>query len=108
ALLDRDPEAAFDHLAEAITQARFVGHRLVEGVALVSTCSLRARVGGMAEAMQTFDEVIRHWQGLADRTHQLTTLRNLVVLLARADAPAEAAELLGAVRRSDIPTFGEE
>ena len=45
---------------------------------------------------------------LADRTHQLTTLRNLAVLLERADEPDAAAELLGAVDRTDVPTYGEE
>lgn len=107
-VLDRDPDAAFAHLAEAVALARSVGHRMVEGVSLVSICSLRARVGDLDAALRTFREVITHWLGLADRTHQLTTLRNLVALLERAGAAEATAELLGAVARDDIPTYGEE
>jgi hypothetical protein len=44
---------------------------------------------------------------LGDHTHQLTTLRNLAVLLQRAGAAEAAAELLGALERDDS-TYGEE
>jgi hypothetical protein len=52
-------------------------------------------------ALSQFAEVIDHWAKLADNTHQLTTLRNLAVLLRRASAPQAAAELLGALERDD-------
>ena len=99
------PIAAYD---EALALAEQGGDRLLGGVALVSSCSLRARVGDVARSLSSFAEAIRHWEQLADRTHQLTTLRNLAVLLERADEPEAAAELLGAVDRTDVPTYGEE
>jgi hypothetical protein len=65
-------------------------------------------VGDLSRSLSSFAEAIWHWEELADRTHQLTTLRNLAVLLERADEPDAAAELLGAVDRTDVPTYGEE
>jgi len=103
-----DPERAFAAYDEALALAEAVGNRLLAGVALVSSCSLRARVGDVGRSLSSFAEAIRHWEELADRTHQLTTLRNLAVLLERADEPEAAAELLGAVDRTDVPTYGEE
>jgi predicted ATPase len=103
-----DPEGAFTAYDDALAMAGDVGNRLLGGVALVSSCSLRARVGDVGRSLSTFAEAIRHWEELADRTHQLTTLRNLAVLLERADEPDAAAELLGAVDRTDVPTYGEE
>jgi hypothetical protein len=44
---------------------------------------------------------------LGDHTHQLTTLRNLAVLLQRANAATAAAELLGTLER-DESTYGDE
>ena len=51
---------------------------------------------------------MRHWLHVANTTQQLTTLRNLAVLLQRTDAPEALADLLGTVDRSDVPTYGEE
>jgi hypothetical protein len=103
-----DPDGAFAAYDDALALAEGVGNRLLGGVALVSSCSLRARVGDVERSLSSFAEAIRHWERLADRTHQLTTLRNLAVLLERADEPEAAAELLGAVDRTDVPTYGEE
>jgi hypothetical protein len=77
-------------------------------VALVSSCALRARAGDVAPAVRTFDTAIRHWQRLAATTHQLTTLRNLPVLLRRIDEPDLAAELVGLVQHDTVPTYGAE
>ncbi|MGH8985266.1 MAG: ATP-binding protein, partial [Acidimicrobiia bacterium] len=106
-LADRDPEAALASYDEAITLAREVDSRFVEGVSLVSSCALQARVGDVTSALAQFADAIQHWIDLADYTHQLTTLRNLAVLLQRADAAEAAAELLGALGRDDS-TYGEE
>jgi predicted ATPase/DNA-binding SARP family transcriptional activator len=103
-----DDSAAFHAYDEALALAHTVGNRLLGGVALVSSCSLRARVGEVGLSLASFGEAIRQWEQLADNTHQLTTLRNLAVLLRRADAPEAAAELLGAVERTDVPTYGPE
>lgn len=105
---DRDPARAFAEFERALTLARAGGNRLLEGVALVSSCALRARAGDVGEAVRTFDTAIRHWQRLAATTHQLTTLRNLPVLLRRIDEPGLAAELVGLVQHDAVPTYGAE
>ena len=104
---DRDPDAALASYDETIVLAREVDSRFVEGVALVSSCALQARVGDVSRAFGQFADAIHHWIELGDHTHQLTTLRNLAVLLQRADAAEAAAELLGALGRDDS-TYGEE
>lgn len=105
---DRDPARAFAEYEQALTLARAGGNRLLEGVALVSSCALRARAGDVRAAVRTFDTAIRHWQRLAATTHQLTTLRNLPVLLRRIDEPELAAELVGLVQHDAVPTYGAE
>jgi hypothetical protein len=104
----RDADAAFAHFADALAEARSVHNRYLEGTAIVSSCALRARVGDPGEALDAFAEAVGHWSRLANTTQQLTTLRNLAVLFERADAPEALAELLGAVDRSEVPTYGQE
>jgi predicted ATPase/DNA-binding SARP family transcriptional activator len=103
-----DPHRALVHYSDALAAARSVHNRYIEGAAIVSACSLRARVGDPREALDAFAEAIRHWIRLASTAQQLTTLRNLAVLLQRLDAPEQLAELLGAVDRGNVPTYGEE
>jgi predicted ATPase/DNA-binding SARP family transcriptional activator len=104
---DADPEAALAYYREAIRHARSVASRLAEGVALASACALQARAGDVPGALSQFAEAIDHWAELADHTHQLTTLRNLAVLLQRANAPEATAELLGALELDDS-SYGQE
>lgn len=107
-LHDADPNAAFAHPDRAVERARHSGSRFLEGVALISSCSLRARVGDIDVAYRSFRDTIRHWDRLADLTHQRTTLRNLVVLFQRADEPEATAELLGSVHHDDLAVFARE
>jgi predicted ATPase/DNA-binding SARP family transcriptional activator len=108
-VLDRDPAAALVSLDRAVELADSVENRYVGGVARVASSSLRARAGEPADALPAFAAVIDHWRRQGDRIFQLTTLRNLVVLLQRSGAAEHAAELLGTVRRPDlVPTFGDE
>jgi predicted ATPase/DNA-binding SARP family transcriptional activator len=108
-VLDRDPERALAALTRAIALADSVGNRYVGGVARLSECSLRARAGDVGSALDAFGSVIRHWRRCGSNIHQLTTLRNFVVLLRRVGAAPEAAELLGAVRSFELrPTYGDE
>jgi len=107
-LADDDPQAALGFYDDAITLSRTVGNRYLEGVALVSSCALHGRAGDEGRAARAFCEAIEHWRRLAATTHQLTTLRNLAVLLRRLDAPGPAAELLGFLDREDVPTYGDE
>ncbi|MGH3910717.1 MAG: ATP-binding protein, partial [Pseudonocardiaceae bacterium] len=108
-VLDRDPSCALPALDRAIALADSVGNRFLGGAARVSACSLRSRCGDAAEALAAFAAVIEHWRRQGDLVHQLTTLRNLAVLLQRVDAAPEAAELLGTVDAATLaPTFGAE
>jgi predicted ATPase/DNA-binding SARP family transcriptional activator len=107
-LLDRAPHRALEQLELAVSFARLVRNPFLEGVALVSSCSLRARVGETDDALDAFGAVIRHWMRLANHTHLLTTLRNLTTLFMRIGAPSDAAELLGSCERDDVPTYGHE
>ncbi len=108
-LLDRDPANALDHLGRAIELADGVGERFVAGVARVSSVSLLARVGEPERALPAFADIVEHWHRRGVQTHQLTTLRNLVVLFDRVGAHTAAVELLGAVTDSGgAPSFGEE
>lgn len=100
-LLTDDPGQALALLEEAVGVARSVRNELVEGVALVSITSLRARHGSPEEALRSFGEVIRRWRRSSDWAHQWTTLRNLVELFARIGHDRPAAVLLGAVGAAD-------
>jgi hypothetical protein len=104
----RDPTRALAHFDDALANARAVGNRYVEGATIVSSCSLRARVGDPVEALAAFGEGVRHWARLANTTQQLTTLRNLAVLFQRTGHAEPLAELLGAVDGGEVPTYGEE
>lgn len=106
--LDVQPADAADALAEAVRLARDVDNALVEGVSMVSLASLRGRLGHSQQALRQFREIVAHWRRLGDHTHQLTTLRNLVVLLAQIGADEPAAVLHGAVTVGSTPSFGIE
>lgn len=108
-LLDRQPRHALAALDEAMALADSVGNRYVAAVARVSSASLLSRTGDPADARAPFEELIAHWRSHGDRTHLLTTLRNLVTLLDRLGMPEQAAELLGAVLGDAVaPTYGSE
>ena len=108
-VLDRDPARALRALDQAIALADSVGNRFLGGVARVSACSLRARVGDPEAALAAFAAVIDYWRRRAARHQQLTTLRNLVVLLDRVGSATEAASLLGAVdTNATAAPFGDE
>lgn len=104
-----DPSAAAEHLRRAITQADLAGNRYLGGVARVAETSLRARHGDPTEAARSFTEVVRWWLDQGNRTHLLTTLRNLVELQVRLGRDAGAAELWGAVAPATVtPSYGAE
>ena len=61
------------------------------------------------EALAASTSVIEHWRSQSTLKHQLTTLRNLTVLLERSCAVREATELLGSVQNGAVaPTYGDE
>src|SRR5690606_10409584 len=94
-VLDRDPPRALACFDAAAALAGPVENRYVGGIARVGACSLQARVGEISRAVPAFAAVITHWRRQGDQLFQLTTLRNLVVLLQRAGAAERVAELLG-------------
>lgn len=107
--VERDPAAALAPLERALATADRVGNRYLGGVARVSVASVRARHGDPVDAVRTFAEVVRWWLDRGDRTHLLTTLRNLVDLLLRTGATTATAELWGAVEAPGVsPSFGPE
>ncbi|MGH9009725.1 MAG: transcriptional regulator, partial [Acidimicrobiia bacterium] len=108
-VLDRDPARALDALDRAVALADSVGNHFLGGVARVSACSLRARVGDPDSAQEAFAGVVEYWRRRGSRLQQLTTLRNLVVLLERVGSSAEAAVLLGAVdANATASPYGDE
>jgi hypothetical protein len=108
-VLDADPAFALAALDRAVTLAEAGRNRFLAGVARVSITSLRSRIDDPAGALDAFADVIAHWSRDGDRTHLVTTLRNLVALFHRLGEPEAAARLLGAVSGSaGAPTFGPE
>jgi hypothetical protein len=108
-LLDRAPGPALSALDEATAIADAVRNRYLAELARVSSASLRSRTGPPGAARQAFANLITRWRGHGDRTHLLTTLRNLVTLLDRLARRGEAAELLGTVLDDSVtPTYGDE
>jgi hypothetical protein len=106
---DRDVPRALEAFDRAAALADAVGNRYVGGVARVGACAQRARGGDPAEAVGAFAAVIAHWRRQGALSFQVTTLRNLVVLLSRVGDHRPAAELVGALAAPGLPpTFGDE
>ncbi|WP_165491695.1 AfsR/SARP family transcriptional regulator [Egibacter rhizosphaerae] len=107
---DAEPDRALELLERAITLARPVNDRYLEGVSRVALIALRARHQSPHEALSAFPEVIHHWRRAGDWIHQWTTLRNLVPLLVRLGADEPAARLSGAVHGAGTPAppFGAD
>ena len=103
-----DAPRALLHYDRAIDQGHSAGSWFLESVARVSAGSLQARVGEVGPALSSFTSLVKIWLDMGERTHQRTTLRNLVVLLHRAGRAREAAALLGSVDRGAVATYGDE
>jgi hypothetical protein len=94
---DRDPPAALDAFERAAAGAAAVDSHLIAGVAATAASAVRARHGDPREALERFAEALEHWRQRSNTTLQATTLRNVMVLLARVGADEAAAVLRGAV-----------
>lgn len=103
-----DPGGAEALLHRALTLARSARNRFIEGVTVVSLASAQHRIGTPLAALPTFRAAIQHWLDVADQTHQITTLRNLDVLLRDLDLPVKTAQLLGGLTASHVTTYGAE
>jgi predicted ATPase/DNA-binding SARP family transcriptional activator len=98
AFADADPARAAAALDEARRRAGEVGNRFVAGTALTALVALRGRHGPPEEALALFRDAVGHWRATPNRTLLVTTLRNLVVLLARTGRDEPAAALAATVR----------
>ena len=108
-LLDDDPETALVAFTRAIALADAAGSHYVGGVARVSAITLESRTAPPRASLPRYAEVIQRWLDVGSWSHLLTTMRNLVPTLTEVGADAGAAQLLGAVTRSDqTPTYGQE
>jgi predicted ATPase/DNA-binding SARP family transcriptional activator len=109
ALADVDPTAAATALEEARRGAQDVGNRYVAGTALTASVALRSRHGPPDPALALFRDAVKHWQSTGNRGLIVTTLRNLVILLARTGRD-EAATTLAATLQLQAPSksYGKE
>jgi predicted ATPase/DNA-binding SARP family transcriptional activator len=109
ALADDDPERAAAALDEARRRARDIGNPFVAGVALNAAVALRGRRGPPDQALALFREAIGHWRATGNRALIVTTLRNLVVLLARIGQDEPAAALAATLEHTaPAKTYGAE
>ena len=109
ALADDDPERAAAALDEARRRAKDVGNPFVAGVALNAAVALRGRRGPPDQALALFREAIAHWRATGNRALIVTTLRNLVVLLARIGQDEPAAVLAATLdHAAPAKTYGAE
>jgi predicted ATPase/DNA-binding SARP family transcriptional activator len=109
ALLASDPERALDHLQRASRAAGRVSNEFIAGVAGLSTASLVARHGDVADAARTFVDVIDRFEQAGNWRQQWTALRQAVELLTRLSEPHAAAVALGAVRAADAENiYGDD
>jgi predicted ATPase/DNA-binding SARP family transcriptional activator len=109
ALADDDPERAAAALEEAHRRAKDIGNPFVAGVALNAAVALCGRRGPPDQALALFREAIGHWRATGNRALIVTTLRNLVVLLARIGQDEPAAVLAATLERAaPAKTYGAE
>lgn len=106
--IDARPAVAAEHLHRAVELSATAGCVYLGGIARVSLSSVLARHGDPVAALEAFDEVVSWWLARADRTHLVTTLRNLVGLLVRVGLDDAAAELWGAVAAAGSTSYGAE
>jgi predicted ATPase/DNA-binding winged helix-turn-helix (wHTH) protein len=109
ALADLDPTNAVAALDEARRRAQDVGNRFIAGTALTATVALRSRHGPPDQALAPFRDAVEHWRRSGDRTLIVTTLRNLVVLLARTGRDKAAVSLAATLQlRTPGKSYGSE
>ncbi len=109
-LSEQSPDQALHALREAVELARAVGNTMVLGVASVTIGSIGGRFGDLTEALDVCDQVIALWHERGGWVHLWTMIRNLVELLARAEAAEQAVALHAAAAASSSapPVFGEQ
>jgi predicted ATPase/DNA-binding SARP family transcriptional activator len=109
-LADRDPDAAVAWCDEAARHAAAVGNRLLTGLAGTAAVALRGRHGPAEVAAPLFRASVAHWSAVGHQGLLVTTLRNLLLLLARTESDLAAAELAGFLDTATTikPSYGLE
>jgi hypothetical protein len=80
----------------------------LDGASRLSAATARVRHGSPEEALDRFADLVLHWYDRGDWTHQWSTLRNLIALLAALEEHEAAAVLLGGVQALDGEGSGDE
>lgn len=108
--------SALGHHGESIERfetatrlANSVGSHFVSSVAEVSSLAASSRTGDVTAALIAFrPRLVKHSKTRSD-SHAITTIRNLIEALVRAERHQPAMELLGAVSRPELKsTYGAE
>ena len=90
-------------MEEARRRAQEVGNRYVAGTALTATVALRSRHGPPEQALVLFRDAVQHWRSSRNRGLIVTTLRNLVILLARTGRDEAATTLAATLQAVAVP-----
>lgn len=86
-----------------------VGSDLVVNLARLSGLAVRSRTGPVAGSLRSFEDLLDHYRRTRSLTFAVTALRNLIVLLVRAEQDEVAMVLLGALSGPDVKsTYGRE
>ncbi|HSM67646.1 MAG TPA: winged helix-turn-helix domain-containing protein [Ilumatobacteraceae bacterium] len=102
-------DEAIDRFETAIRRGRSVGSRFVVSVAEVSSLAAASRTGDVLDALAAFRPVLVKYRQLRSDSHGITTIRNVIEALVRAERHEPAMKLLGAVSRPDVKsTYGVE
>ena len=94
---EADPHRAATEYRAAVEHGLQADSRLFVTMARSSAAALAARTGSVGQALAAFPEVLAQWVQLGNAAAQGWTLQQVVVLLVRSGAHADAAVLAGAV-----------
>ncbi|WP_157042046.1 AfsR/SARP family transcriptional regulator [Nitriliruptor alkaliphilus] len=109
ALSEQEPDRALEAFETAVSSASAVGARFFEAIARTAGVALRGRHGDPDEALDRYRAALHIWRHSGADGMALTTLRNLVVLLARTGADADALTLHAALERlASHDSYGSE
>ncbi len=100
---------AIERFETAIRLGSSVGSRYVTDVAEASALAAAARSGDVMAALVAFRPLLVEYRRMRRDSHGITTIRNLIEALVRAERYQPAMELLGTVSRREMKaTYGAE
>lgn len=104
-----DHEAAIEQFGQAIELGGSVGNRFVVSVSQVSSLAAATRGSDPRRSVEAFLPVLERYRRIRSFTHAVTTIRNLIDVLARTDNHETAMVLLGGVSNPVVKlTYGAE